>query len=81
MEEDYFKTHLEELGDTDDITINYTWKDALRTKTVQFNDPFFAGSTLGYKIIFVLWSWDIFYGQIPFVKSMLLANILVWLLT
>lgn len=30
--------------------------------------------------IHFLWGWDIFYGSFPLIKSLLAANILVWII-
>ena len=59
-----------------------TWKNAL------LNDRLFYISmsmsrtdvTLGYRIIYYLWSTDIWFGKLPLLKLVLAVNIVVWIL-
>ena len=57
-----------------------TWKTALSHKALHFHSAFPGNSTAGYKIIWWLWSADVFYWHMPLLKSLVCANILVWVL-
>lgn len=56
-----------------------TWRDALRNKAIQFN-ACEKGDTIGYKVLWYLWSADVWFGRVPLLKSIVVANVLVWAL-
>ena len=64
------------------VRITYTWRDALRQKaTVISNTTPFGEATLGYKILWYLWSADIWFGEkFPLLKFIMLMNVLVWVI-
>ena len=59
-----------------------TWKNAI------LNDRLFLISmdlnmrdvTIGYRVFYYLWSADIWFGRLPFLKFIVAVNMLVWIL-
>ena len=78
-DEEEFEEKLEEIFSYGkEITFVDNWRTALRMKAVQVSAG--KGTTLGYKVIFYLWSADIWFGKFPLLKFIIVANIIVWTL-
>lgn len=52
------------------------WRVALRTRGVQVKDVT-GNSTVGYKIFFWVYSADIWFGNVPIIKSLVGVNFIV----
>jgi|WetSurMetagenome_2_1015567.scaffolds.fasta_scaffold1094670_2 hypothetical protein len=69
------------------LKIRQTWKDAFCNHVLGFEVVPGADVTTGYKIIWLLWSADIWYGGLlpfrlmfPLLKFLILCNIIVWII-
>ena len=64
--------------ETISININYKWKDAFRRKAIviQCNIP----KPLGFKVLWYLWSADVWFGNFPLLKALVGCNIVVWII-
>ncbi len=57
------------------------WRDAFKYKALLFScfvSPMKA--TLGYKILWYLWSADVWFGKFPLLKFIVAANFIVWII-
>ena len=57
-----------------------TWRDALQDKVMHI-DWKIEDATLGYRIVWWLWSADIWFGRFPLLKFIVGVNILLWIVT
>ncbi len=77
------KLSIEDWGKNDKI-IKHPQADDMTLKidqefrALQFRD--FKKIINEFGILEALWGYDIFYGKIPFLKLLLLINILIWIL-
>ena len=80
--EEGFEEKLEEIfsyGTT--LTFKNNWMSALRSRAVEINvDTSKSNMTRGYKILFLLYSADIWVNNIPILKFIIAANIIVWII-
>ena len=53
------------------------WRDAFHDRAFYISWSL-GKSTLGYRIVWFLWSADIWFGRFPLLKFIIGANILVW---
>ena len=63
------------------LEIQQDWRTALRSRAVEINvDTSKSNMTRGYKILFLLYSADIWVNNIPILKFIIAANIIVWII-
>jgi hypothetical protein len=73
------------------ICMGHNWKDALRCKAIHFKfdgcgqeekgeDGSIVKYTFGYRLVWTLWSADVFFNRIPLFKTLIFLNMIVWLI-
>jgi len=69
------------MGQTIDakLRINQTFRDGLKCKAV-YIQCFTSKTLLSFKIGYWLWGMDIWINNVPVMKTIIIANIVVWLL-
>lgn len=60
------------------INIDYKWKDAFHHKAVSVKLG--ESGSLGFKILWYLYSADIWFGNFPLLKALVACNIAVWII-
>lgn len=57
------------------------WKQAFKDKAFCIKiGSAFEELTLGYKIIWYLWSADVWFGNFPLLKFIVLVNVVIWII-
>lgn len=56
-----------------------SWKDAIRYKALLFHSEFEKDASIGYKIVWYLWSADIWFGKFPLLKFIVGVNVVIWI--
>lgn len=57
-----------------------TWRGALQCKALVISMKGIKSMALSHRIIYALWGNDIWFGSVPIIKTMIGANIVVWIL-
>lgn len=60
--------------------IHSTWRDTLQFKALVISMKGIKSMSRRHRIIYALWGNDIWFGSVPIIKTMIGANIVVWIL-
>jgi len=70
-----------------EMSIRHTWRDAFGIKALALSASAKAheNATVGFRIVWVLWSADVWFSgvlpfPVPLLKSMVLCNVIVWII-